>query len=128
MGVRIMTNELTIGRMRSLLLVPVVALVVAGCGSGSSKPSPSPSPSLTGSAAYLADVRHTGLGDLPTSSDDGLIKVGNDMCTGLSTGQSYGAAVETLTGAGKNITTAQADMLVTSAVHNLCPAQASALP
>jgi hypothetical protein len=31
-----MTNELTIGRMRSLLLVPVVALVIAGCGSGSS--------------------------------------------------------------------------------------------
>jgi hypothetical protein len=121
-----MTNELTIGRMRSLLLVPVVALVVAGCGGGSSKPAPPPS--LTGSAAYLADVRHTGLGDLPTDSDSGLLKVGNEMCIGLSGGQSYGAAVTILTNAGKNITSAQADMLVTSAVHNLCPAQASTLP
>jgi hypothetical protein len=116
--------------MKIVLAGLIAAGLLAGCGSGSSKPTPSASPSLTGSAAYLADVRHTGLGDenVWNSTDDSLINLGNEECMGLSTGQSYGAAVETLTGAGKNITTAQADMLVTSAVHNLCPAQASNLP
>jgi hypothetical protein len=117
--------------MKRLLLIPAVVLVVAGCGGGGkSATTTKASPSLTGSAAFLADVRHAGLGDTNVwnSSDDGLIKVGNDMCQGLSSGQSYGAAVETLTGSGKNITTAQADILVRSAVHNLCPDQASTLP
>jgi hypothetical protein len=102
---------------------------LAACGGTAAVKVP-PSPKLTGSAAYLADVRHVGLGtmDVAGATDDSLIKLGNTECQGFSDGQPYGAGIEVLTGAGKNISTQQADALVRSAVRNLCPAEAATLP
>jgi hypothetical protein len=57
-----------------------------------------------------------------------LVALGNTICRGLADGNTYGDAIEIITGNRADVTQAQADTFVRSAVTNLCPQYESLLP
>lgn len=112
------------------VLVPLL-LVLAGCGGGGPGPTPSPTAATTspasGPAAFLADVDATGFGKKDTA-DPAFVDVGNVACQGLASGVSYGQQVSAFVTSDAGPSQRQAEVLVRSAVANLCPEYRSMLP
>jgi hypothetical protein len=70
-----------------------------------------------------------GTKDLAAASDEELLKVGKLVCDGLGIhGLDYGRVVQRLVRSDACPTPAQASVLVSSAVRNLCPEHADAIP
>jgi len=67
--------------------------------------------------------------DLAAASDGELLRLGKVVCDGLGIeGLGFSRVVERLVQSEARPTTTEATALVRSAVRNLCPAQASAVP
>jgi hypothetical protein len=70
-----------------------------------------------------------GTKDLAAASDGELLRLGKVVCDGLGIeGLGFGRVVERLVRSEARPTTTEARAFVRSAVRNLCPAQASAVP
>jgi hypothetical protein len=70
-----------------------------------------------------------GIKDLAAASDGELLRLGNVVCEGLGIeGLGFRRVVERLVQSEARPTTTEAMAFVRSAVRNLCPAQASAVP
>jgi hypothetical protein len=116
--------------------VGLLALLGAGCGGGSTDDTAdvtttAPSVTTAGPAAFVAEARTMAFGtkDLAAASDKELLKVGKLVCDGLGIkGSDYGRVVQRLVRSDACPTPAQAAALVKSAVRNLCPEHADAIP
>jgi len=120
----------------------LLALLGAGCGGESTDDmadvtttttttTTAPSVTVMGPAAFVADARAMTFGtkDLASASDEDLLKVGKLVCDGVGThGLDFGRVVQRLVRTDAHPTTAEAMALATSAVLNLCPEHASAIP
>lgn len=114
----------------------LLALVGAGCGQANNDDTPAvtttaPSATTAGPAAFVAEARTMAFGtkDLAAASDEELLKVGKLVCDGLGPrGLDYGRVVQRLVRSEACPTPAQASALVNSAVRNLCPQHADAIP
>jgi hypothetical protein len=114
-------------------LLPLLAM---GCGEASNDDmagvtTTSPSVTMAGPAAFVAEARAMTFGtkDLASASDEDLLKVGKLVCDGLGiNGLDFGRVVQSLVRSDAHPTTAQGRAFVTSAVRNLCPEHASAIP
>jgi hypothetical protein len=85
----------------------------------------------TGPVAFTAEARAMTFGnkDLAAASDGELLRLGNVMCDGLGIeGLGFRRVVARLVQSEARPTATEATALVRSAVRNLCPAQASAVP
>jgi len=85
-----------------------------------------------GPAAFVAGFRSLSpFGTLDVSSvgdDSALIGLGNSVCDGLSSGVSYGHAIEVLTATKYHPSADDAAKLVKLSVDNLCPTNKDQLP
>jgi Protein of unknown function (DUF732) len=115
----------------------LLALVGAGCGGGGNDDAAdvtttrAPSVTTAGPAAFVAEARTMPFGtkDLAAASDRELLRVGKLVCDGLGIkGLGYGRVVQRLVRSDACPTPAQASALVKSAVRNLCPEHADAIP
>jgi uncharacterized protein DUF732 len=115
----------------------LLALVGAGCGGGGNDDAAdvttttAPSVTTAGPAAFVAEARTMPFGtkDLAAASDRELLRVGKLVCDGLGIkGLGYGRVVQRLVRSDACPTSAQASALVKSAVRNLCPEHADAIP
>jgi hypothetical protein len=114
----------------------LLALVGAGCGEASSDSTAdatttASSSTMAGPAAFVAEARAMPFGtkDLAAASDEELLKVGTLVCDGLGVhGLDHGRVVQQLVRSEACPTPAQASALVNSAVRNLCPEHANAIP
>jgi Protein of unknown function (DUF732) len=114
----------------------LLALVGAGCGQANDDDARGvtttvPSVTAAGPAAFVAEARTMAFGtkDLAAASDEELLKVGKLVCDGLGPrGLDYGRVVQRLVRSEACPTPAQASALVKSAVRNLCPQHADAIP
>ena len=115
----------------------LLVLLGAGCGGGGNDDtahiptSTAPSVTTAGPAAFVAQARAMPFGtkDLATASDQELLRVGKLVCDGLGVkGLDYGRVVQRLVRSDACPTPAQAAALVNSAVRNLCPQHANAIP
>ena len=121
---------------RYVALLGVLALPGAGCGqqsdgSAADATATSSSTAPAGSTAFVAEVRVMTFGtkDLAAASDGELLRLGRVVCDGLGIeGLGFRRVVERLVRSEAHPTTAGATAFVRSAVRNLCPAQASAVP
>jgi hypothetical protein len=119
-------------------VVPLGLLALAGaaCGGDSNDDTPEvtttvPSVTTAGPAAFVGEARTMAFGtkDLAAASDEELLKVGKLVCDGLGIhGLDYGRVVQRLVRSDACPTPAQASVLVSSAVRNLCPEHADAIP
>jgi hypothetical protein len=85
----------------------------------------------TGPVAFTAEARAMTFGnkDLAAASDGELLRLGKVMCDGLGIeGLGFRRVVARLVQSEARPTATEATALVRSAVRNLCPAQASAVP
>jgi hypothetical protein len=122
--------------MKHVVPLGVLALLGAGCGGGSNDDTAdvtTTSPSVTTAAptAFLAEARAMPFGtkDLAAASDRDLLRLGKVVCDGLGTkGVGFRRIVQRLVQSDACPTTAEATALVGSAVRNLCPEHASAIP
>jgi hypothetical protein len=121
---------------RSVALFGVLTLPGAGCGQDSDN-SPgeatttSPSAATASSTAFVAEVRTMTFGtkDFAAASAGELLRLGRVVCDGLGIdGVNFRGVVERLVRSEAHPTTAEATAFVRSAVRNLCPAHASAVP
>ena len=119
------------------VLVGLLALLGAGCGGGDNDDtahiptSTAPSVTTAGPAAFVTEARAMPFGtkDLAAASDGELLRVGKLVCDGLGIhGLDYGRVVQRLVQSDACPTPAQASALVKSAVRNLCPQHANAIP
>jgi hypothetical protein len=115
----------------------LLAVVGAGCGGGGNDDaahlptSTAPSVTTAGPAAFVVEARAMPFGskDLAAASDEELLRVGKLVCDGLGIkGLDYGRVVQRLVRSEACPTPAQASALVKSAVRNLCPQHANAIP
>jgi hypothetical protein len=114
----------------------VLALVGTGCGEASidstaGTATTAPSTTTAGPAAFVAEARAMAFGtkDLSAASDEELLKVGKLVCDGLGVhGLGFSRVVQRLVRSDACPTPAQASALATSAVRNLCPQHADAIP
>jgi Protein of unknown function (DUF732) len=91
----------------------------------------SSSTATTGPVAFVAQARVMTFGtkDLAAASDGELLRLGKAVCDGLGTkGVSFRRVVERLVRSEARPTTTEATGFVRSAVRNLCPEYASAVP
>jgi Protein of unknown function (DUF732) len=91
----------------------------------------SSSTATTGPVAFVAQARAMTFGtkDLAAASDGELLRLGKVVCDGLGIeGLGFRRVVERLVQSEARPTTTEATGFVRSAVRNLCPAQASAVP
>ena len=121
---------------RYVALLGVLALPGASCSqesetSTADATTTSLSTATAGPAAFVAEVRAMTFGtkDLAAASDGELLRLGKVVCDGLGIeGLGFRRVVERLVQSEARPTTTEAMAFVRSAVRNLCPEQASAVP
>jgi Protein of unknown function (DUF732) len=120
---------------RYVALLGLLALPSTGCGketnNNTTDATTSSSTATTGPVAFVAQARAMTFGtkDLAAASDGELLRLGKVVCDGLGIeGLGFGRVVERLVRSEARPTTTEATGFVRSAVRNLCPAQASAVP
>jgi hypothetical protein len=121
---------------RSVALLGVLALPGMSCSQESDNSTAdatttSPSTAPAGSTSFVAEARAMTFGtkDLATASDGELLRLGRVACDGLGIeGLGFRRVVERLVESEAHPTTAEATAFVRSAVRNLCPEHASAVP
>ena len=122
---------------RCVALLGLLALPSTGCGKETNNndtadvTTTSPSVTTANPTAFLAEARVMTFGtkDLAAASDGELLRLGKAVCDGLGTkGVSFRRVVQRLVQSDACPTTAEATAFVRSAVRNLCPAHASAVP
>jgi hypothetical protein len=121
---------------RYVALLGVLALPGLGCSqerdnSTVDTTTTSSSTATARSTSFVAEVRAMTFGtkDLAAASAGELLRLGRVVCAGLGIeGLGFRRVVERLVRSEARPTTAEATALVRSAVRNLCPAQASAVP
>ena len=122
---------------RCVALLGLLALPSTGCGKETNNDTTdattttSSSTATTGAVAFVAQARAMTFGtkDLAAASDGELLRLGKVVCDGLGIeGLGFGRVVERLVRSEARPTTTEATGFVRSAVRNLCPAQASAVP
>ena len=121
---------------RYLVPLGVLALLGAGCGGDHNEgtaevTSTASPPTAAGPTAFVAEARTMTFGskDLTSASDEELLKVGKLVCDGLGIkGLGYRRVVQRLVRSDACPTPAQAAALVRTAVRNLCPQHANAIP
>ena len=121
--------------MKHVVLFSLLTAPAAGC-SADRDDSPadattSSSVATAGRGRFVADARALTFGskDLAAASDGELLRLGKVVCDGLGIGGlGFRRVVERLVRSEARPTVVEARALVRSAVRNLCPAQASAVP
>jgi hypothetical protein len=121
---------------RSVALLGVLALPGTGCDQGSDNSrvdtaTTSSSTAPARSTAFVAEVRAMTFGtkDLAAASAGELLRLGRVVCDGLGIeGLGFRRVVHRLVESEARPTTSEATAFVRSAVRNLCPAHASAVP
>jgi Protein of unknown function (DUF732) len=120
---------------RYVALLGLLALPSTGCGKETNNNTTDTTTSLstatTGSVAFVAQARAMTFGtkDLAAASDGELLRLGKVVCDGLGIeGLGFRRVVERLAQSEARPTTTEATGFVRSAVRNLCPEYASAVP
>jgi hypothetical protein len=120
---------------RYVALLGLLALPSTGCGketnNNTTDTTTSSSTATTGSVAFVAQARAMTFGtkDLAAASDGELLRLGKVVCDGLGIeGLGFRRVVERLAQSEARPTTTEATGFVRSAVRNLCPEYASAVP
>jgi hypothetical protein len=113
----------------------LLALLGAGCNQASNDDTAdvttATSATAAGPAAFVAEARAMRFGtkDLAAASDRELLQLGKVVCDGLGIrGVGFRRVVQRLVQSDACPTTAEATALVRSAVRNLCPEHAAAIP
>jgi hypothetical protein len=114
----------------------LLALLGAGCNQasnddGAAVTTTATSVTVAGPAAFVAEARAMGFGtkDLASASEGELLQLGKVVCDGLGIrGVGFRRVVGRLVQSDACPTTAEATALVRSAVRNLCPQHAGAIP
>jgi Protein of unknown function (DUF732) len=120
---------------RYVALLGLLALPSTGCGketnNNTTDTTTSSPTATTGSVAFVAQARAMTFGtkDLAAASDGELLRLGKVVCDGLGIeGLGFRRVVERLAQSEARPTTTEATGFVRSAVRNLCPEYASAVP
>jgi hypothetical protein len=123
---------------RYVALLGLLALPSTGCGketnnntTDATTTTTSSSTATTGAGAFVAQARAMTFGtkDLAAASDGELLRLGTVVCGGLGIeGVGLRRVVERLAQSEARPTTTEATAFVRSAVRNLCPEYASAVP
>jgi hypothetical protein len=121
--------------MKHVVLLGLLTAPAAGCSAESddstADATTSSSIATAGPVPFVAEARAMTFGtkDLAAASDGELLRLGKVVCDGLGIeGLGFRRVVERLVRSEARPTTAEARAFVRSAVRNLCPAQASAVP
>jgi Protein of unknown function (DUF732) len=119
-------------------VVPVGLLALLGTGcdqasndDGADVTTTATSATAAGPAAFVAEARAMGFGtkDLASASERELLQLGKVVCDGLGIkGVGFRRVVGRLVQSDACPTPAEATVLVRSAVRNLCPQHAGAIP
>jgi hypothetical protein len=125
---------------RYVVLLGILTLPSTGCGKETNNnttdattttTTTSSSTATTGAGAFVAQARAMTFGtkDLAAASDGELLRLGTVVCGGLGIeGVGLRWVVERLVQSEARPTTTEATAFVRSAVRNLCPEYASAVP
>ena len=120
---------------RYVTLLGVLAMPGTGCSAETNNSTrdatTSSSTATTGPGPFVAEARTMTFGtkDLAAASDADLLRLGKVVCDGLGIeGLGFGRVVERLVRSEARPTTTEATGFVKSAVRNLWPPQASAVP
>jgi hypothetical protein len=121
--------------MKYAVLVGILTLPSTACSQqGDNNKADAATSSATtrpGPAAFVAEARAMTFGnkDLAAASEGDLLQLGTVVCDGLGIESlGFSRVVQRLVQSEARPTTAEARAFVRSAVRNLCPAQASAVP
>jgi len=121
--------------MKHVVLLGLLTAPAAGCSAESddstADATTSSSIATAGPVPFVAEARAMTFGtkDLAAASDGELLRLGKVVCDGLGIeGLGFRRVVERLVQSEAHPTTTEATGFVRSAVRNLCPAQASAVP
>jgi hypothetical protein len=121
--------------MKHVVLVGLLTAPAAGCSAESddstADATTSSSIATAGPVPFVAEARAMTFGskDLAAASDGGLLRLGKVVCDGLGIeGLGFRRVVQRLVRSEAHPTTTEATAFVRSAVRNLCPAHASAVP
>jgi hypothetical protein len=121
--------------MKHVVLLGLLTAPAAGCSAESddstADATTSSSIATAGPVPFVAEARAMTFGskDLAAASDGELLRLGKVVCDGLGIeGLGFSRVVERLVQSEARPTTTEATAWVRSAVRNLCPAQASAVP
>jgi hypothetical protein len=121
--------------MKHVVLLGLLTAPAAGCSAerddSTADVTPASSIPTAGPGPFVADARAMTFGskDLAAASDGELLRLGTVVCDGLGIqGLGYGRVVERLVRSAACPTAVEARALVRSAVRNLCPEHASAVP
>jgi hypothetical protein len=118
-------------------LLGLLALPSTGCGNETNNntteatTTTSSSTAITGPVAFVAQARAMTFGtkDLAAATDGELLRLGKVVCDGLGIeGLGFRRVVERLVQSEARPTTTEATGFIRSAVRNLCPEHASAVP
>jgi hypothetical protein len=120
---------------RYVALLGALTLAGAGCGQQSNSTADatatSSSIATTGPVAFVGEARAMSFGtkDLAGASDGELLRLGRVVCDGLGIeALGFRRVVQRLVRSEAHPTPTEATALVRSAVRNLCPEHASAVP
>lgn len=121
---------------RYVALLGLLALPSTGCGKETNNnttdaTTTSSSTAPAGSTAFVAETRAMSFGskELAGASAGELLRLGRVVCDGLGIeGLGFRRVVQRLVRSEAHPTTTEATALIRSAVRNLCPAHASAVP
>jgi Protein of unknown function (DUF732) len=121
--------------MQHVALLSLLTASAAGCSTENDN-SPADATSFsstatTGPVVFVAEARAMTFGnkDLAAASESDLLRLGKVACDGLGIeGLGFRRVVERLVQSEARPTTTQARAFVRSAVRNLCPEHASAVP
>lgn len=122
---------------RYVALLGLLALPSTGCGKETNNnttdatTTTSSSTATTGPVPFVAEARAMTFGnkDLAAASDGELLRLGRVVCDGLGIeGVGFRRVIARLVQSEARPTTTEATALIRSAVRNLCPALASAVP
>jgi hypothetical protein len=119
---------------RYVALLGLLALPSMGCGketNNTTDATTTTSTATTGPVAFVAQARAMTFGtkDLAAASDGELLRLGKVVCDGLGIeGLGFRRVVARLVQSEARPTTTEATGFVRSAVRNLCPEYASAVP
>jgi hypothetical protein len=121
--------------MKPVVLLGLVALPSTGCGqegdNSTADTITSSSTAPAGPAPFVAEARGMTFGtkDLAAASERDLLRLGKVVCDGLGIeGLGFSRVVQRLVQSEARPTTTEARAFIRSAVRNLCPQHASAIP
>jgi uncharacterized protein YceK len=107
-------------------------LVLSGCSSTPTPTASTPAPTTepAGPTAFLkyAHAANFGNKDFAGATDDQLLIVGNETCTGLGSGILFGQVVQVYLESNASPSPAEAEAFAREAVTNLCPQYAAMVP